>query len=138
MNRGSQAVPDASCTGVRGIDTTATTVRAAVTPTARKTADAAEMTVAVSGTRSPDAAKIPFATAPKIATPTALPIERENRLAPVTTPRSFHPTLDCAAISDGVATRPRPRPATKQLAATRAVSYTHLRAHETDSYLVCR
>ena len=60
----------------------------------------------------------PLATAPNTATPTALPSERANMLVPVTTPRSSQPTLDCAAISVGVATRPIPRPMTKQVTAT--------------------
>ena len=59
-----------------------------------------------------------FATAPKMATPTALPIDRAKRLVPVTTPRSSQSTLAWAAMSDGVATSPRPRPTMKQDAAT--------------------
>ena len=35
----------------------------------------------------------------------------------MTTPRSFHSTLDCAAMRLGVATSPSPSPTTKQLAA---------------------
>ena len=67
-----------------------------------------------------DAAMIALAIAPKIATPTELPIERANRLVPVTTPRSFHGTLDWAAMRVGVATSPIPRPTMKQLIATKA------------------
>jgi len=59
-----------------------------------------------------------LAIAPNTATPTALPIERKNMLVPVTTPRSCQPTLVCAAISDGVADRPIPRPMTKHIAPT--------------------
>ena len=58
----------------------------------------------------PSAAMIAFAIAPKIATPTALPIERANMFVPVTTPRSFQPTLDCAAISVGVGDEAHPEP----------------------------
>ena len=50
----------------------------------------------------------------------ALPIDRAKRLVPVTTPRSFHSTLDWAAMSVGVATSPSPSPTMKQLAATSA------------------
>ena len=58
-----------------------------------------------------------FAIAPKTATPIALPIDRAKRLVPVTTPRSFHSTLDWAAMRVGVATSPSPSPTMKQLAA---------------------
>src|SRR5882762_3414035 len=64
--------------------------------------------------------KIAFAIAPKMATPTALPSDRANMLLPVTTPRSFQSTLDCAAISVGTASSPMPAPITKQTAATTA------------------
>ena len=37
---------------------------------------------------------------------------------PVATPRSAQPTLACAAIREGVATRPMPMPVTKQVTAT--------------------
>ena len=37
---------------------------------------------------------------------------------PVTTPRSSHSTDACAAISDGAAIQPSPKPATKEAAAT--------------------
>jgi len=40
--------------------------------------------------------------------------------APVTTPRSVQPTLDWAAISEGVALSPMPMPITKQNAPTSA------------------
>ena len=66
-----------------------------------------------------------FAIAPKIATPSALPIERPNTNVPVTTPRRSHSTEDCAAISVGLATNPMPKPSTKQVAAT---IHTELRA----------
>ena len=64
---------------------------------------------------------MPLAIAPKIATPRALPMDLEKRLVPVTTPRSFHCTLACAAMRLGVATSPMPSPTTKQLVATRAM-----------------
>ena len=54
--------------------------------------------------------------APIAATPTALPIERANMLAPVTTPRSPHSTLAWAAMRLGAATNPRPSPTTKHAA----------------------
>ena len=66
----------------------------------------------------PDAAMTPFATAPRTAAPTALPMERANMFAPVATPRSCHATLAWAAISEGEATRPIPRPVTKHVTAT--------------------
>ena len=44
---------------------------------------------------------VALAMAPNTATPTALPIERANRLSPVTTPRSSSPRCDCAAIRVG-------------------------------------
>lgn len=68
----------------------------------------------------PDAAapSVPFATAPKIATPIAEPIDRQNMFVPVTTPRSRQATVDCAAMSVGEATRPMPRPITKHVPAT--------------------
>src|SRR5215813_12316743 len=51
--------------------------------------------------------------APNSATPTALPIDLPNMFVPVTTPRSDQPTVACAAISVGPATKPRPAPVTK-------------------------
>ena len=56
----------------------------------------------------------PFATAPKTPAATALPIDRRNMFAPVTTPCSVHGTDDCVAMSVGEATSPSPRPTTKQ------------------------
>ena len=50
--------------------------------------------------------------------PRALPIERANIEVPVTTPRSFHSTDDCAAIRVGAATKPMPSPMTKQVTPT--------------------
>src|SRR5699024_12562241 len=47
-----------------------------------------------------------FTTAPKAATPTAEPRDRENTFVPVTAPRCSQPTLDRAAISVGDAVRP--------------------------------
>lgn len=61
---------------------------------------------------------VALAMAPKIATPTALPVERQNRFVAVTTPRSLQPTLDWAAIRVGTATSPMPRPMRKQVPAT--------------------
>src|SRR5262245_10420420 len=49
-----------------------------------------------------------------MATPTALPTERANIVAPVTTPRRSQPTEDCAATTLGEAVKPRPMPITKQ------------------------
>ena len=63
------------------------------------------------------AATTELAIAPKTATPTALPTERANMLAPVTTPRCCQSTEDCAATTAGLATKPKPRPITKQGAA---------------------
>src|SRR5699024_1427787 len=51
-----------------------------------------------------------FTAAPKAATPTAEPRDRENTFVPVTAPRCSQPTLDCAAISVGEAVRPIPAP----------------------------
>ena len=65
-----------------------------------------------------DPPRVALAIAPNTATPTALPIDRKNRLFAVTTPRSVQPTLLCAAIRVGLATRPMPRPTTKQQPAT--------------------
>jgi hypothetical protein len=62
----------------------------------------------------------PLAGAPKTAKPTGLPIDRANRFTPVTTPRSFHCTLDWAAMRLGVTAGPKSKPTTKQLRATRA------------------
>ena len=59
-----------------------------------------------------------MAIAPKTATPTALPAERANTFTPVTTPRSFHSTEACAAISDGAAVQPSPKPITNDTAPT--------------------
>src|SRR5699024_10328743 len=59
-----------------------------------------------------------FTTAPKAATPTAEPNDRENTFVPVTAPRCAHATLDWAAISVGEAVRPIPAPITKQVRPT--------------------
>ena len=45
-------------------------------------------------------------------------MERANMLVEVATPRSDHSTLDCAAMSVGLAIRPIPRPITKHTAPT--------------------
>ena len=88
-------------------------VRIAAASTATNTAVDAPWIATGECSPRPERAITPFATAPKIATPTALPIERRNMLAPVTTPRSDHGTDDCAAMSVGEATSPRPRPTMK-------------------------
>ena len=84
----------------------------AVMSTARKTALEPACT-AETEVGPPLAAMIALATAPKIATPTAAPTDRMNMLVPVTTARSLHGTEACAAMRVGVATRPSPRPTTK-------------------------
>src|SRR6476646_11558202 len=58
-------------------------------------------------------ATTPLAIAPKTATPTELPTERANMLAPVATPRCCQVTDDCAATTAGLATKPNPMPMTK-------------------------
>lgn len=50
---------------------------------------------------------------PNTAIPTALPSERVNMLAPVATPRRFHPTTDCTATMTAVEANPIPMPVTK-------------------------
>ena len=64
------------------------------------------------------AGSVAEAIAPKTATPTTLPAERANMVSPVTTPRSFQVTAACAAISEGAATQPRPKPTTNETPAT--------------------
>src|SRR5689334_24037754 len=98
----------------------ATTVRRAATTTATNTATPASVAATGSVSGRPDAAITALATAPSTAAPTALPSERANMLVPVATPRSAQPTLACAAIREGVATRPRPMPVMKQVTATAA------------------
>ena len=49
-------------------------------------------------------------------------------LVPVATPRSAQPTLACAAINEGVATRPMPIPVTKQVIATAATDGVRARS----------
>ena len=66
----------------------------------------------------PDAPRVALTTAPKTATPTALPAERKNMFRPVTTPRSCHCTADWAAMSVGAAVKPMPRPMTNAVAPT--------------------
>ena len=56
---------------------------------------------------------------PKTAMPTALPIDRQNMLAPVTTPRRSHPTTDCTATMSEIDAKPSPMPVTKLAKATR-------------------
>ena len=109
----------------------ATTVRAAATTTATKTAAPASVATAGSVSRPPEPDTTELATAPRTAAPTALPIDRANMLAPVATPRSSHETLACAAMSDGVATSPMPRPVTKHVAATTATEGCWARAART-------
>ncbi len=95
---------------------TTTASRTASTTTPAKTCWIAGVNSAGSVCRpAPIAA---FAIAPKTATPTADPSDRANRFAPVTTPRSLHPTEDCAATSVGGATSPMPIPMTKHVAPT--------------------
>src|SRR6478735_2184305 len=101
---------------VWGMSSPAATVTRATTRTARKTAVEPACTASLDASPPWDAMTA-FAMAPKIATPTALPTERMNMLVPVTTARSFHGTEACAAMSVGVATRPRPKPTTRHDAA---------------------
>src|SRR6478752_6494361 len=56
--------------------------------------------------------------APKIATPIALPAERAKMVRPVTTPRSFQSTDAWAAISEGAAVQPSPKPVTNDATPT--------------------
>ena len=84
----------------------AATVATAVMATATKTLAEALSIVAGSITAPPDPlppepTMTALPTAPKMATPTALPIERAKRLVPVTTPRSFQSTLAWATMSRG-------------------------------------
>ena len=96
-----------------GIAAAPAMVATVATITARNTVLEAAWIATGECSPSPEFAMTPFAIAPKIATPTALPIERRNMFAPVTTPRCAHGTDDCAAMSVGEATRPSPRPTTK-------------------------
>ena len=107
-----------AATGVFGMASTASTMSAAVMAIPMNTPVEAKATVPGSCSLPPWAAITPLATAPKIAAPTALPIERANMLAPVTTPRSPQPTLDWAAIRVGTADQPNPNPITKHDMAT--------------------
>ena len=100
----------------------------AATSTATNTATPAAVAAAGSVSGRPDAAITPLATAPSTAAPTALPSERANMLVPVATPRSAQPTLACAAINEGVATRPMPIPVTKQVIATAATDGVRARS----------
>src|SRR5215207_2470738 len=102
-----------SSTWLLGIARAPAIVAIVATTTARNTAPGAAWMATGDCSPSPDPAMTPFAIAPKIATPTALPIDRRNMFAPVTTPRSDHGTEDWAAMSVGEATRPSPRPTTK-------------------------
>jgi hypothetical protein len=61
-----------------------------------------------------------FAMTPKMATPTADPIERANWPVPVTTPRSCQGTELWAAMTEEVEARPLPAPMTKHEMATAA------------------
>lgn len=65
-----------------------------------------------------DVAMPALTSAPKLATPTALPMDRANMVVEVASPRSDQSTLDCVAIRVGLATRPMPPPMTKQNRAT--------------------
>src|SRR5690606_23173237 len=120
---GTRRVAYPVATGRFGIRHTHDTSRTAQTRTATNTGatDAANCAasgapvVVSSATAPPRAAS---ASAPTPATPTALPIARAKAFAPVTTPRSDHSTLDCAAISDGLAINPIPRPTSTQQTAT--------------------
>ena len=71
-----------------------------------------------------------FAIAPNTAMPTALPIDRANMLVPVTTPRLDQSTEDCAATRVGLATRPMPRPITKQVSATYQTLQSRVQQHQ--------
>lgn len=93
-------------------------MQAASTAVATNTSWVAAATAARSSAAFAVVPRLALARAPNAATPTALPIDRANRLVAVTTPRSDQPTLDWAAISVGLAIRPMPRPTTKQQAAT--------------------
>ena len=64
------------------------------------------------------AARVEFAIAPNTATPTALPIDRENMFVPLTTPRRLQPTTDCTATITGVEVSPSPVPTTNVATAT--------------------
>src|SRR3954454_74322 len=64
-------------------------------------------------------ARVVLAMLPKTATPTALPSDRMNMLAPVTTPRRFQPTTDCTATRIAIDAKPSPTPTTKLDRATR-------------------
>ena len=51
--------------------------------------------------------------------PTALPTDRVNMFAPVTTPLRVQPTTDCTVTRMDVEQNPRPTPVTKLDSATR-------------------
>jgi len=106
-----------------GISRPTTSIASATIAEATKTAwMAGSSTLGVrcsrSGTPRPRCeATTAFAIAPNTATPTALPTERANIAVPVATPRCCHVTADWRATIDGLATRPKPKPITKQGAA---------------------
>ncbi len=107
--------------GLFGIRATQAESTSAHTRTAVNTGETDDASCPASGvapSTTPERVSAAFASAPNTATPTALPIERANAFAPVTTPRSDHSTLDWAAMSDGLAIRPMPRPMTTQHPAT--------------------
>src|SRR5690606_28693089 len=90
----------------------------ATTEAPTKTAVEAEIMVAGSVSSPPRSAMTALATAPRTAAPRAWPTERANMLAPVTTPRSSQPTLDCAAMRAGTDANPNPSPITNDTIAT--------------------
>src|SRR6478752_1901555 len=106
--------------GVCGMASTATAVATATTSTPVNTAAEPDLMAAGPTECTSPGPKIELAIAPKTVTPTALPSERANILLPVTTPRSFQPTLDWAAIRVGRASRPMPPPITRHTDATTA------------------
>ncbi len=89
-----------------------------ITATPTKTAPDASSTVAASVSSPPRLTTTALAIAPSTAAPTAWPMVRANRLVPVTTPRSCHGALDCAATRLGMAVNPIPSPTNRQNAAT--------------------
>src|SRR6185437_14934871 len=108
---GERTVTASGWCGWRGINAVARPIRTATAVTPMKTWCAA---CASAGTDGDAESKEALAIAPKNATPMALPIERLNMLAAVTTPRSSQPTVFWAAMRTGAATRPSPAPTTKQ------------------------
>ncbi len=88
----------------------ATSMSAASTAPPTNTAPAAVAIVAGSVSSPPREKMTDVASAPSAAAPRDCPIERKNIWMPVTTPRSFHSTLDCAATRlDSARSRTRRR-----------------------------